>query len=84
MRASLPFSDGNTPHFFPVARDAILAKGPYYRQDNWADVVLDQQTGANAFVFPVSAENVTGCEIVEGEYNETTSTKTTKPCSAWY
>jgi len=70
MRASLPFDDGSVPHFFPAVRDAILGKGPYYRRDNWADIVLDAKTGANAFVFPVSAGNVSGYEIVEGEYDE--------------
>jgi hypothetical protein len=69
MRATLPFGDDLVPHFVHGARDDIVAKGPHHRRANWVEAVLDRETGANAFVFPVGAENVTGYEIVDGDEN---------------
>jgi hypothetical protein len=70
MRASLPHDDDGTPSFVRNARSDIRATGPRHRQDNWANVVLDRETGANAFVLPVHhAEYVTGYEIVDDEGN---------------
>lgn len=67
MRASLPHVDGS-PAFVRDARSDIRARGPKQRQDNWTNVVLDPETGANAFVFPVhDAEYLTGYEIVDDE-----------------
>ena len=68
MRATLPHEDG-VPAFFPDVRDGIEARGPHLRRDNWAEVVLDRDTGANAFVLPVTAENLTGYEIVDEDEN---------------
>ncbi|HWO64487.1 MAG TPA: hypothetical protein VNO31_31070, partial [Umezawaea sp.] len=55
--------------FFPDVRDGIEARGPHLRRDNWAEVVLDRDTGANVFVLPVTAENLTGYEIVDEDEN---------------
>lgn len=68
MRATLPHEDG-VPAFFPDVRDRIEAEGPHLRRDNWAEVVLDRDTGVNALVFPVTAENLNGYEIVDDEEN---------------
>ncbi|WP_330270490.1 hypothetical protein OG205_24910 [Lentzea sp. NBC_00516] len=67
MRRSLPHVD-DASSFIRDARDGILAKGPRHRGDNWTNVVVDRETGANAFVFPVhDSEYVTGYEIVDDE-----------------
>ncbi|MGX1565175.1 hypothetical protein [Streptomyces sp. NPDC055506] len=69
MRASLPHVDG-LPSFVRDARSDIRARGPRHRPDNWTKTVLDRETGANAFVFPVhDAEYVTGYEIVDDHSN---------------
>ncbi|MBP2335744.1 hypothetical protein JOF41_001922 [Saccharothrix coeruleofusca] len=67
MRA--PSLTGAASSFFEDARDAIAARGPHFRRDNWATVVLDEETGANAFVFPVSGESVNGYEILDEDEN---------------
>ncbi|UMP06935.1 hypothetical protein [Amycolatopsis sp. EV170708-02-1] len=65
MRASLPHVDG-MPSFVRDACEDIRARGPRHRPVAWANVMLDRETGANAFVFPVhNAEYVTGYEIVD-------------------
>ncbi|MBW4717213.1 hypothetical protein [Saccharothrix obliqua] len=64
MRATLPHEDG-LPSFFPGARDRIAAEGGR----GWPNVVLDRETGANALVFPVEAENVDGHEITDDDGN---------------
>ncbi|MDX8141704.1 hypothetical protein SK854_06255 [Lentzea sp. BCCO 10_0061] len=70
MRASLPHDADGTPAFVRDARDDIRARGPRQRQDNWTNVVLEQETGANAFVLPVhDADYVTGWEIVDDQSN---------------
>ncbi|WP_112267461.1 hypothetical protein [Lentzea terrae] len=59
MRASLPHEEDGTPAFVRTAPG-----------DSWTNVVLDRETGANAFVFPVGeAEYVTGHEIVDDQRN---------------
>ncbi|WP_433259873.1 hypothetical protein ACQPZF_21940 [Actinosynnema sp. CS-041913] len=68
-RRAAPQSDDDVPSFFPGARDRITAEGPHRRQDNWVEVVVDRETGVNAFVFPVEAELVDGFEIVDEEEN---------------
>ncbi|MCS7475359.1 hypothetical protein ACFFQW_31335 [Umezawaea endophytica] len=68
MRSTLPHPD-KVPAFFHDVRERIETKGPFLRRDNWAEVVLDQETGVNALVFPIIAENLTGYEIVDDEEN---------------
>lgn len=69
MRAARRGRGDNGPSFFEEACEAIETRGPRFRRDNWVDVVLDEETGANAFVFPVSGDNVDGFEIVDGDEN---------------
>jgi hypothetical protein len=68
QRTTYPYED-DVPSFFPAVRDRIMAKGPHYRRDNWANVVLDRETGLNGIVLPVEAECLSGYEIVDGEGN---------------
>lgn len=63
------FDDDHVPDFLHRARDDIAAKGPHYRRAAWVEALLDRDTGANAFVFPVDSENVTGSEIVDDDGN---------------
>ena len=66
MRASLPHDEDGTPAFVRDAPAEIRARGPRHRRDNWTNVVLDGEIGANAFVFPVhDAEYLTGYEITD-------------------
>ncbi len=51
------------PALIARAREDIRARGPHLRRHNWAELLLDAETGANAFVLPVSGTNVTGYEI---------------------
>ncbi|MBB5954337.1 hypothetical protein FHS29_000907 [Saccharothrix tamanrassetensis] len=59
----------DVPSFFPDARDRITAAGAHRRRGNWVEVVMDRETGVNAFVFLVDAENVGGFEITDEEGN---------------
>ncbi|MEV0680253.1 hypothetical protein AB0I60_27430 [Actinosynnema sp. NPDC050436] len=59
-RTALPFSDERSTFFAGVRERST--PGPV---GDWVEAVLDRETGANAFVFPVDAENVDGFEIVD-------------------
>ncbi|ACU37779.1 hypothetical protein Amir_3905 [Actinosynnema mirum DSM 43827] len=53
------------PALVARAREGIRARGPHLRRHNWAELILDAETGANAFVLPVAGDNVTGHEILD-------------------
>ena len=55
------------PAFLPAATDRILTEGRHYRRANWANVVLDEATGANAMVFPAAGEAVEGYEARDSD-----------------
>jgi hypothetical protein len=52
--------DENT--LLSTASERILTEGPFHRRHNWVDVVVDQDSGANAMVFLTSGEAVQGIE----------------------